>query len=86
MSKQLSHERNRMRRAIPSLATLQGFEAAGRLQSFSHAANELCVTQGAISKQIKLLEVGKDCGRRASACEYTVVLSQLPKALSYRVL
>ena len=45
-----------MRRSIPSLSALQSFEAAGRLQSFTHAADELFVTQGAISRQIRTLE------------------------------
>jgi LysR family glycine cleavage system transcriptional activator len=41
---------------LPSLNALRAFEVAGRLQSFSKAAAELGVTQGAISRQIKLLE------------------------------
>lgn len=35
---------------------LRAFEAAARHQSFSAAAEELCVTHGAISQQIKALE------------------------------
>lgn len=45
-----------MRRLIPSLSALQAFDAAGRLCSFTHAADELFVTQGAISRQIRTLE------------------------------
>lgn len=45
-----------MRRRIPSLSALQAFEAAGRLLSFSRAADELFVTQGAVSRQIRALE------------------------------
>jgi LysR family glycine cleavage system transcriptional activator len=41
---------------LPSLNALRAFEVAGRLNSFSRAADELGVTQGAISRQIKLLE------------------------------
>lgn len=41
---------------LPPLSALRGFEAAGRLNSFSKAANELCMTQSAISHQVKLLE------------------------------
>ena len=41
---------------LPSLNALRAFEVAGRLGSFSRAADELGVTQGAISRQIKLLE------------------------------
>lgn len=40
----------------PSINALRAFEAAARLQSFSHAADELCVTHGAISHQIRGLE------------------------------
>jgi len=45
-----------MRRALPSVTALSAFEAAGRLESFSQAASELNVTQGAISRQIRALE------------------------------
>lgn len=41
---------------LPSLNALRAFEVAGRLLSFSRAAVELGVTQGAISRQVKLLE------------------------------
>jgi len=41
---------------LPPLSTLQAFEAAGRLLSFTRAAAELNVTQAAISKQVRLLE------------------------------
>lgn len=40
----------------PSINALRAFEAAARLQSFSLAADELCVTHGAISHQIRGLE------------------------------
>lgn len=46
----------RMRRALPSLHALRAFEAAARCLSFSKAADELCVTQGAVSRQIQALE------------------------------
>lgn len=45
-----------MKRRLPPLLALRAFEAAGRHMSFSKAADELNVTQGAISRQIKLLE------------------------------
>lgn len=42
-------------RRLP-LNAVRVFEAVGRHLSFARAANELCVTQGAVSQQIKLLE------------------------------
>lgn len=45
-----------MLRRLPNLNALRAFEAAARHLSFSRAANELCVTQGAISRQVKALE------------------------------
>ncbi|WP_459618725.1 transcriptional regulator GcvA [Bordetella sp. 2513F-2] len=45
-----------MRRFCPSLTDLQAFEVAARHSSFTKAAQELCVTQGAVSKQVKHLE------------------------------
>ena len=45
-----------MPKDIPSLNALQAFEAAARLLSVSKAGNELHVTHGAISRQIRLLE------------------------------
>ncbi|MPW19246.1 LysR family transcriptional regulator [Paraburkholderia sp. CNPSo 3157] len=45
-----------MKRRLPPLLALRAFEAAGRHMSFSKAADELNVTQSAISRQIKLLE------------------------------
>jgi LysR family transcriptional regulator, glycine cleavage system transcriptional activator len=41
---------------LPNLAFLQGFEAAARTLSFTKAAEELFVTQSAVSRQIKALE------------------------------
>ena len=43
-------------RALPPLDLLRGFEAAARLLSFTRAAEELFVTQGAVSRQIQALE------------------------------
>lgn len=45
-----------MRRTLPPLNALRAFDAAGRLLSFSNAAHELNVTQGAISRHIRELE------------------------------
>jgi len=41
---------------LPPLQTLRAFESAARLSSFTRAADELAVTQGAISRQIRNLE------------------------------
>lgn len=44
-----------------SLNTLRAFDAAARHLNFTHAADELCVTQAAVSHQVKALEahIGK---------------------------
>lgn len=72
-----------MRSVLPPLRSLQAFESFGRLGSVRGAAQELGVTSGAISQQIKLLEdhlqlplIMKD-GRRATL---------MPAAKSYHVL
>lgn len=44
------------RRLLPSTSALAAFEAVARLGSFSAAAAELALTQGAISRQIAVLE------------------------------
>jgi LysR family transcriptional regulator, glycine cleavage system transcriptional activator len=46
-----------MNRRLPSLNALKAFESAARHESFSQAALELFVTQGAISQQVKQLEL-----------------------------
>ena len=43
-------------RQLPSLDFLKGFEAAGRLLSFTRAAEELFLTQSALSRQVAALE------------------------------
>lgn len=45
-----------MRRKIPSNSALLAFEAAARHGSFARAADELALTEGAISRQIARLE------------------------------
>ena len=56
-----------MKDSLPPLTALIAFEAAGRLQSFTRAAEELNVTQAAVSRQIRLLEdhLGKPLFLRA---------------------
>ncbi len=52
---------------LPSLQTLRAFEAAGRLKSYSKAAEELGLTHGAVSHRIRELEqrLGVTLFRRA---------------------
>ena len=45
-----------MARQLPPLNSLKSFEAAGRLLSFTRAAEELHVTQAAVSHQVKVIE------------------------------
>jgi LysR family glycine cleavage system transcriptional activator len=45
-----------MKRRLPPLLAIRAFEAAGRHLSFTRAAEELNVTQGAISRHLKTLE------------------------------
>src|SRR5262250_275790 len=48
--------RKSMFKELPSMTSLRAFEAAARHLSFTKAAVELGMTQGAISQQIKNLE------------------------------
>ena len=43
-------------RKIPPLRALQVFEAAARQEHFSRAADELFITQSAVSHQVRVLE------------------------------
>lgn len=45
-----------MRRRLPSTQALACFEAAARHQSYTRAAQELSLTQGAVSRQVAALE------------------------------
>jgi LysR family glycine cleavage system transcriptional activator len=61
-------------RSLPNLNALRAFEAAARHLSFSLAARELLVTQGAISRQVKALETALGVAlfeRRGRAVELT---------------
>lgn len=50
-----------MKHALPPLNSLKAFESAARQLSFSLAADELCITKGAVSYQIRKLEENIDC-------------------------
>ena len=45
-----------MRRKIPATHTLLCFEAAARHESYTRAAQELALTQSAVSRQVAALE------------------------------
>src|SRR5699024_5883790 len=47
---------DRMLMRMPSLRALKSFVAAAKYQNFTRAAESLCVTQAAISRQIRELE------------------------------
>lgn len=47
---------NLLGKSLPPLTSLLPFEAAARLESFSRAADELHITQAAVSRQIRGLE------------------------------
>src|SRR5262245_53050437 len=47
---------HRKRFNLPPLDLIQGFEAAARTLSFTKAAEELAITQSAVSRQIRALE------------------------------
>jgi LysR family glycine cleavage system transcriptional activator len=61
-----------MARRLPPLNALKAFEAAARHGSLTSAAQELCVTQGAVSQQVKTLEA--DLGCRLFAREHRRVV------------
>lgn len=73
-----------LRHRLPSPNSLLVFEAAGRTLNFTRAAEELHVSQAAISKQVKYLEDYLECelfersGRR-------VVLTSMGKQLHQKV-
>ena len=45
-----------LRNHIPAMGQLVAFEASARLGNFTHAAAELCVSQAAVSRQVRELE------------------------------
>ena len=72
------------RRYMPSIAALRSFEAAARHQSFTLAAEELNLTQSAISRQVKEMEkiVGAQLFRRTGR---VVILTRAGKRLADEV-
>jgi LysR family glycine cleavage system transcriptional activator len=60
---------------LPPIAALRAFESVARLGSFTAAARELCLTQAAISQQMKVLEEVLDC-RVLFRSNRSVVLTQ----------
>jgi len=50
-----------MARRLPPLYALRAFEAAARHSSFTRAADELSITQSAVSRHIRTLEEHFDC-------------------------
>ncbi len=69
---------------LPPLAAIRCFEAAARQQSFTRAAEELGMTQAAVSYQIKLLEerLGPLFLRKARGVELTEAGRRLAPAVS----
>lgn len=65
-----------MSRDLPPLNALRAFEATARLNSVSQAAEQLHVTHGAVSRQLKVLEehLGSACSSRKGAASN----SQMP--------
>ena len=59
-----------MRRKLPPFPAVRAFEAAARHLNFKAAAEELCVTQSAISHQVKGLEefLGTTLFHRSANC------------------
>jgi len=72
---------SRMPRRLPNLKQLRAFEAAARHLSFNKAADELAVSQAAISHQIKALEEYFGC-RLFDRLNRKVVLTEAAAALA----
>lgn len=73
------------RRHLPSLGALATFEVAAKHLSFTLAAKELNITQGAVSQQIRLLERALDTAlfiRKHNALELTPAGGDLSAAVA----
>jgi Transcriptional regulator len=77
-----------MPQPLPSLASLRSFEASARHESFSKAAEELNLTQAAVSQQIRLLEdrVGGELFRREARHVKLTELGRLYRSLTVEAL
>lgn len=76
---------NIRRRHLPSLGSFATFEVAAKHLSFTLAAKELNVTQGAVSQQIRLLETGLETPlfiRKHNALELTEAGKALQEAVT----
>ena len=71
-----------MARRLPSLNALRTFEAAARLGSFTDAARELYVTQGAVSRGVAGLEAWFGAGPRPEPD--ALLLLNSPISVSFR--
>ena len=73
-----------MRSPLPALAALRAFETVARHLNFTRAAEELCVTQTAVSHQIQQLEAQLDRKLFHRATRY-VELTDVGRRLAPRV-
>lgn len=74
-------------RRTPSLMAIRAFESAGRLGSFTLAAEELCLTQSAVSRHVRNLECcipvrlfhrhGRRLALTAEGWEYLATMSEV---------
>lgn len=69
---------------MPPLNPLRAFEVAARHLSFTSAADELCVTQGAVSRSVKALEdyLGQPLFERTG---HGLALTEMSEALAYKL-
>ena len=65
-----------MPRQLPPLNALKAFEATARSESFTRASEELCVTQGAVSHQVKALEATLAYGQKIETCSKAAAFQQ----------
>lgn len=73
-------------KSLPPVTSLRPFEAAARHLSFSKAADEICVTQAAVSKQVRFLEEHLGCSlfhRKGRRVELTSEGHALWQAVSH---